>query len=88
MNLARPNDETVISGPWPWVTQSSLSIVLPAYNEELNIEGAIEEACEVAAAAAPAWEVIVFDDGSRDSTAQRVTRISQRQPRVQLIRCP
>src|SRR5437016_12529173 len=85
VNLARPNDETVIPGPWSWVTQSSLSIVLPAYNEELNIEGAIEEACEVAAAAAPAWEVIVVDDGSRDTTAQRVARISTRQPRVQLI---
>ena len=85
VNLARPNHETVISGPWPWVTQASLSIVLPAYNEELNIEGAIDEACEVAAAAAPAWEVIVVDDGSRDTTAQRVARISQRQPRVQLI---
>ncbi len=85
MNLARPSDETVISGPWPWVTQSSLSIVLPAYNEELNIEGAIDEACEVAAAAAPAWEVIVVDDGSRDTTAQRVARISTRQPRVHLI---
>ena len=33
VNLARPNDETVIPGPWPWITQSSLSIVLPAYNE-------------------------------------------------------
>jgi len=86
VNLARPSDETVISGPWPWVTQSSLSIVLPAYNEELNIEGAIDEACEVAAAASPAWEVIVVDDGSRDTTAQRVARISKRQPRVHLIR--
>ena len=89
MKLPRPNDETVISGPWPnWATQSSLSIVLPAYNEEQNIEGAIEEACEVAASAAPAWEVIVVDDGSRDTTAQRVARISKRQPRVQLIRFP
>jgi dolichol-phosphate mannosyltransferase len=89
VKLPRPNDETVISGPWPnWATQSSLSIVLPAYNEEQNIEGAIEEACEVAASAAPAWEVIVVDDGSRDTTAQRVARISKRQPRVQLIRFP
>ena len=89
MNLARPNDETVISGPWPnWVTRSSLSIVLPAYNEEDNIEGALEEACQVAAYAAPAWEIIVVDDGSRDSTAQRVARVSTREPRVRLISFP
>jgi dolichol-phosphate mannosyltransferase len=88
VNLARPNDEPVISAPWPWVTPSSLSIVLPAYNEELNIEGAIEDACEVAAWASPAWEVIVVDDGSRDTTAQRVTRIIKSQPRVRLISFP
>jgi glycosyltransferase involved in cell wall biosynthesis len=85
----RPSDESVISGPWPtWVTTSSLSIVLPAYNEELNIEGALDEACEVAASITPAWEVIVVDDGSRDTTAKRVARITKSQPRVSLISFP
>ncbi len=89
VNVPRPNLEAVIPGPWPnWVTRSSLSIVLPAYNEEDNIEGAIEEACAVAASAAPAWEVIVVDDGSRDTTAQRVARMSKGQPRVHLISFP
>jgi glycosyltransferase involved in cell wall biosynthesis len=89
VNFPRPNDGTVISGPWPsWVTRSSVSIVLPAFNEEQNIEGAIEEACQVAASAVPAWEVIVVDDGSRDTTAQRVASISKRQPRVHLISFP
>jgi len=61
---------------------------MPAYNEEQNIEGALEEACEVAASVTPAWEVIVVDDGSQDTTAQRVTRISQQQARVRLISFP
>ena len=89
VNPPRPNDNGVISGPWPtWVTSSSLSIVMPAYNEEQNIEGALEEACEVAASVTPAWEVIVVDDGSQDTTAQRVTRISRQQARVRLISFP
>jgi glycosyltransferase involved in cell wall biosynthesis len=89
VNSPRPHDESVVSGPWPdWVTPSSLSIVLPAYNEEHNIEGALEEACEVAASVAPAWEVIVVDDGSRDTTAQRIAQIGKRQPRVRLISFP
>src|SRR5260370_24724133 len=89
VNVPRPNLEAVIPGPWPnWVTRSSLSIVLPAYNEEDNIEGAIEEACAVAASAAPAWEVIVADDGRRDTTAPRGARISKRQPRLQLLSVP
>jgi len=79
--VARRTDLEPLKFPFPCF----FSLCLPAYNEELNIEGAIEEACEVAAAAAPAWEVIVVDDGSRDSTAQRVARVSKRQPRVQLI---
>src|SRR5437868_14610418 len=61
---------------------------MPAYNEEQNIEGALEEACEVAASVTPAWEVIVVDDGSQDTTAQRVTRISQQQARIRLISFP
>ncbi|TMF45314.1 MAG: glycosyltransferase family 2 protein [Chloroflexi bacterium] len=61
---------------------------MPAYNEEQNIEGALEDACEVAASVTPAWEVIVVDDGSKDTTAQRVTRVSQQQDRVRLISFP
>jgi dolichol-phosphate mannosyltransferase len=68
--------------------QPSLSIVLPAFNEEDNIEGAVEEAREVAERLARAWEVIVVDDGSRDTTAARVLAISQEEPRVRLISFP
>jgi len=43
-----------------------LSLVLPAYNEEGNIERAVREAAIAAAALTPEYELVVVDDGSRD----------------------
>jgi glycosyltransferase involved in cell wall biosynthesis len=48
-----------------------LSIVLPAYNEEANIERAVRAAL-AAAGAGREGEVVVVDDGSRDATWARL----------------
>lgn len=64
----------------------SLSIVLPAFNEEDNIGGAIEEARLVADQLTLRWEIVVVDDGSSDQTAARVAAISRGEPRVRLLR--
>ena len=48
---------------------STVSIVIPAFNEE----DAIGDVVEQLRAAAPWREIIVVDDGSRDSTSQRAT---------------
>jgi glycosyltransferase involved in cell wall biosynthesis len=46
---------------------SAVSIVVPAFNEELAIRGLVQ-----ALGAGPAWhEIIVVDDGSSDATAER-----------------
>jgi glycosyltransferase involved in cell wall biosynthesis len=47
---------------------ASLSIVLPAYNEEANIERAVEQCVATASRLAKQFEVIVVDDGSSDGT--------------------
>lgn len=47
---------------------SRISIVIPAFNEELGIEGALRDLREQA----PGAELIVIDDGSSDRTAQAV----------------
>ncbi len=46
-----------------------LSVVLPCYNEALNVAQAILAAATAAAAASERYEVIVVDDGSSDETA-------------------
>ena len=43
---------------------ASLSIVLPAYNEEANIERAVKQCVATATRLAKQYEVIVVDDGS------------------------
>jgi len=44
----------------------TISIIIPAYNENSGIVRQIEEILKIS----PAFEVIIADDGSRDSTAQ------------------
>lgn len=52
-----------------------LSIVLPAYNEEGNIERAVRAALDGAAKAGATCEVLVVNDGSRDGTARILERL-------------
>jgi glycosyltransferase involved in cell wall biosynthesis len=51
-----------------------LSLVLPAYNEEGNIERAVRAAA-AAGARAGSYEVVVVDDGSRDATGERLAAL-------------
>jgi 4-amino-4-deoxy-L-arabinose transferase-like glycosyltransferase len=64
----------------------SISLVLPAYNEQAVIEQAMTEAVTALAQITDDFEVLVVDDGSSDLTAEIVTRAAQRFPQVQLLR--
>jgi dolichol-phosphate mannosyltransferase len=48
----------------------SLSVVIPAYNEEATIQRAIAEAEEALAAQGNSFEILIVDDGSTDRTAE------------------
>jgi dolichol-phosphate mannosyltransferase len=61
---------------------SSISLVLPAYNEEDNIALAVERCLSALPAAAHEYEVIVVDDGSHDATAATVERLMADHPDV------
>lgn len=64
---------------------SSLTIFFPAYNEEANIQRAVEVAVDVAKKVSDDYEVLVVNDGSTDNTAEVVTKISESDPHVRLI---
>lgn len=53
-----------------------LSIVMPAYNEEGNIERAVREASATARGLVDDFEIVVVDDGSRDGTAARLAALA------------
>ncbi len=70
------------------VRRTSLSIVLPAYDEEANIVTAVRRATDVAGRLCAEHEVIVVDDGSSDATAALVRELAAADPRVRLVQHP
>lgn len=70
----------------------SLSLVLPCFNEEENIEATLRDAQAWLGAhgARPSlrYEMIVVDDGSTDGTADVLRRFSSSIPSLQIIRHP
>lgn len=66
--------------------QSSISVVLPAYNEEENVGQAVRSVLEVMQPLTSDYEVIVVDDGSRDRTSEVVEELAESHPQVKLVR--
>ncbi len=65
----------------------SLSIFFPAYNDAPSLPPLIDRAFEVGSRCAPDLEVIVVDDGSRDSTPQVIEQLRARfGPRLRCVR--
>lgn len=65
---------------------SSLSIVIPAYNEEANIVAAVEEVSHVAQTLGMDYEILLVNDGSRDRTGEIArTELAPRIPHFRLV---
>jgi glycosyltransferase involved in cell wall biosynthesis len=64
------------------MSETYLSIVVPAYNEELRIEATLRKIRAYADAQQYRVEVIVVDDGSTDATVQVVSKF----PEVRILR--
>ncbi|MCH8744523.1 MAG: glycosyltransferase, partial [Chloroflexi bacterium] len=65
--------------------QPHLSIVIPAYNEELGILRTLGQVISFLTSQSYSWEVVVVDDGSTDSTAALVGQFASRHSNVRLI---
>jgi glycosyltransferase involved in cell wall biosynthesis len=63
----------------------SLTLVLPAYNEEECIGEAIAQSCEYLDRGFLQWQLVVVDDGSTDRTGDIVRAAAQADPRVQCV---
>jgi glycosyltransferase involved in cell wall biosynthesis len=64
----------------------SVSLVIPMFNEEENIEHAIACAAEALEDCSDDWEVVIVDDASTDSSAEIVERLAAADPRIRLLR--
>lgn len=65
-----------------------LYIVIPAYNEEANIESVAREWHEVVAACGADSRLVIVDDGSKDSTYQRLVELQEQLPQLQPVTKP
>lgn len=63
----------------------SLSVVIPAYNEEERLPLALERVSHYLRRSHPSCEIIVVDDGSTDGTAQLVAEWQQKTPGLRLV---
>ena len=67
----------------------SLSIVIPAYNEEARLPATLERVLDyLEGKQFPFAEIVVVDDGSVDATASLVERCERDHPGVRLVRNP
>lgn len=67
---------------------TSISIVIPAYNEEENIEWVVRDTLNSLPKYFKDWEIIAVDDGSRDKTGQILDNLSSQNPKVKVIHQP
>lgn len=67
------------------VQMDKLYIVIPAYNEEENIESVVDEWYPVAAKTGPASRLLILNDGSRDHTFEAVTALKDKYPNLDVI---
>jgi polyisoprenyl-phosphate glycosyltransferase len=65
---------------------ASISVVVPAYNEEDNVERAYERITRVMSELGMDWEMIFSVDPSRDRTEELVLALRERDPRVKMLR--
>lgn len=62
----------------------SVSVIIPAYNEEAIIQGAVKSALDILAVSDADFEIIVVNDGSRDKTGLILDNAFGAEPSVQI----
>lgn len=65
-----------------------LYMVMPAYNEEANIESVVAEWHPIVAKTGSASRLVVFDDGSKDSTYQKLLDLKAKFPQLEAVTKP
>ncbi|MCW4116986.1 glycosyltransferase family 2 protein [Aurantimonas sp. MSK8Z-1] len=82
VELARTGE--VLPDPDAMADRLDVSFFVPCYNEEQNVEGAIDKLVEVASTLGLSYEILVFDDNSSDGTVEVVRRYQGRHPEIPL----
>jgi glycosyltransferase involved in cell wall biosynthesis len=68
-----------------------LAVVMPAYNEESAIESVVLEHVEILRTLSNEladWEIVCLNDGSRDKTAEILSRLERNERRIRTVHHP
>jgi glycosyltransferase involved in cell wall biosynthesis len=66
-------------------TSPALSLVIPVYDEEGNVEPLFTELTRVAAGLGRPYEIVFVNDGSRDGTLSRLEALRARDERLRIV---
>jgi glycosyltransferase involved in cell wall biosynthesis len=80
-----PSERAGANGRGAAVESVDITVVVPLYNEEENIDPAVEELLGVLDGIPETAEVLLVDDGSKDATAERALAWHRRDDRVRVI---
>ncbi len=67
------------------IEKESISITIPAFNEEKNIEKVIKEAISEVKKIIKDYEIVLVDDGSKDKTGIIADRLAKRNKKIRVI---
>jgi glycosyltransferase involved in cell wall biosynthesis len=72
----------------PMPGKPRISVVFPAFNEEMNLETVITSACRILPDLTSSFEIIIVNDGSTDGTAGVCARLSDSEWPIQIVTHP
>jgi glycosyltransferase involved in cell wall biosynthesis len=72
--------------PRPHLSAPHLSVIAPLYNEEDNVDPLYEALTNALDPTGLDYEMVLVDDGSKDSTLAKAIRIAQNDPRVKVVK--
>lgn len=92
--ISRANDRTrkIDSESLPQTGEAEehpyLSVVIPAYNEELRLPATLESIRSYLCEQRYTWEIVIVDDGSDDGTVAIASEAARQEPRVRVVATP
>jgi len=66
----------------------SLSVLVPALNEERDLEATVRQLIRIVGSVCEDFEIIIVNDGSTDRTGDLATQLARTQPRVRVLENP
>ena len=87
-SLTRSPLQSVRLEPGEQIRLSSLSLVIPAYNDEQTIGRLLSDASRLLPSICDSFEIVVCNDGSSDGTLQVIKDMAAEDSNIHLINHP